>query len=426
MSAEPQIKVAHTPAPLNAPQGFVLTLRGENKLTIWSSVWYGRTPIGVGYPFQWVLERRSTGVRIRRVGAAPERIISDPVQDFAFDELYAEPTIALVSDSHQFARGARLSLEITPILDFEAMQHQITETGWIPQAIAETGISETQTDPLFKKSAVFFSSALLLAWLASLFIQTPKKDPDELIPAQFAKTLLSPMTKSTAGKTAASAGRAGGGQNLVMAFKSEAVKKTTKALLNAGATKALLNTSALLNSSATSNLVQKVFEGKGPRVGNAQGIDPNVLVPSGSSQIGFLGGKGKGKGGGSADYGTGRGAAVEGQGTSQIGLSTEGAGVSEGLTKDEVGLVIRKHLEEVRYCYESALLRTPGFEGKLLAAFIIGGEGKVKKSDTKESCGDTKLDRCITDRLMTWKFPKPRGGVDVGVSYPFIFKSLGN
>jgi outer membrane biosynthesis protein TonB len=43
----------------------------------------------------------------------------------------------------------------------------------------------------------------------------------------------------------------------------------------------------------------------------------------------------------------------------------------------------------------------------------------------KESSSDAVLDQCIRNKLMKWKFPKPRGGVGVDITYPFIFKVLG-
>jgi TonB family protein len=61
-----------------------------------------------------------------------------------------------------------------------------------------------------------------------------------------------------------------------------------------------------------------------------------------------------------------------------------------------------------------------------VVSFLVKSTGAATNVKVKESSGDEGLDRCLTDRLVKWKFPKPRGGVDVAISYPFIFKSLGN
>jgi hypothetical protein len=34
------------------------------------------------------------------------------------------------------------------------------------------------------------------------------------------------------------------------------------------------------------------------------------------------------------------------------------------------------------------------------------------------------VENCIMARIKTWAFPKPKGGGQVLVSYPFLFKSL--
>ena len=69
---------------------------------------------------------------------------------------------------------------------------------------------------------------------------------------------------------------------------------------------------------------------------------------------------------------------------------------------------------------------SPALEGKLMVNFTIGGTGMVKSTEVKSSTlPDPRLDDCILRRLATWKFPNPRGGIDVAVTYPFIFKTLG-
>jgi hypothetical protein len=92
---------------------------------------------------------------------------------------------------------------------------------------------------------------------------------------------------------------------------------------------------------------------------------------------------------------------------------------------DEVGSVITKHMGEIRYCHEAALVVNPRVEGKLLMDFDIDVNGRVKHASPKSSTlGNKILEDCIRTRLLTWAFPKPRGAVLVPVSFPFIFKVL--
>jgi TonB family protein len=115
-----------------------------------------------------------------------------------------------------------------------------------------------------------------------------------------------------------------------------------------------------------------------------------------------------------------------GTGGDRIALGTAEAEVEEGLTKEEVGRVIHAHMKEVRYCYESSMVRASRVDGKVILDFTINGKGviaTVKVSNS--SLPDAALGECIMRRLRTWQFPNPKGGVKVDVSYPFIFKTLG-
>ena len=96
-----------------------------------------------------------------------------------------------------------------------------------------------------------------------------------------------------------------------------------------------------------------------------------------------------------------------------------------GLTREEVNQVINRHLSEIRYCYEKAIVKTPDAEGTVVVEFKIGASGSVKTSTVKNSSiTDKSLDGCVLTRLAKWKFPKPRGKIDVDVLYPFIFRRL--
>jgi outer membrane biosynthesis protein TonB len=124
-------------------------------------------------------------------------------------------------------------------------------------------------------------------------------------------------------------------------------------------------------------------------------------------------------------YGKNEAPVIGGRGTSFVSVDNGGPTVEEGLRKDQVGEVIHKHMDEVRYCHEMAMLYHPDLAGKIVARFVIGGNGHVEKTAADSSgLPDRTLEDCVLKRLATWKFPKPKGGVKVNVSYPFIFKTL--
>lgn len=400
------------PAGKNAPSRDIL----------WSEVWDTESPLALGHPFRWVLQKHGEKVRIRDLGTGTARVITRPIDEIPLDELSSRGAIELsTGDSRK-----RCWVLIQPVKDLRQIATQVAAGGYCPKTIQPVAVSDVVANKFFKKTSLGVSVTMLLAWLVILLLPKPAPKPDELIPEQFAKVLLSPALKASAGGAAAASGKRGGVTNVVQAFQSATVQRTTKTLLSAGAARALLSGSTLLNTAASSVAARKVLDSKSAL--NAVGIPGAQNLEAKSADVGLLGGRGGGRGPGAgvSGYGAGGGASVAGQGTGLVSVGNDGVGVSEGLTKDEVGKVIREHMAEVRYCYDSALLRSPGLEGKLLLSFVVKSYGGAVGAKVKESSGDRGLDDCIVSRLVKWKFPKPRGGVDVGISYPFIFKSLGN
>lgn len=98
----------------------------------------------------------------------------------------------------------------------------------------------------------------------------------------------------------------------------------------------------------------------------------------------------------------------------------------EGLPREVVAKVIARHLSEVRYCYESALQRAPHLAGKVAVLFTIDPSGAVSQADVAESSlGSEQVEACVLSRVRRWRFPEPRGGGVVSVSYPWVFKQAG-
>jgi TonB family protein len=385
-----------------------------------SQVWHSRKPMGLGHPLRWVLEKTAAGVRIRDLGTKADEIVLHPFREVPLDDLYRESPITLDGKGQR----AKVWVTIRPVLDLKQIAEEAAYVGWKPQAISAEPDKTISADRGFKIAALLVLAAGLLLGIKTALTPAVKVDPKELIPPQFAKVLLSPAVKAKAGGPRAAAGRKSAPSGtVVQAFQSAAVQKTTRSLLNAGLAKALLTKSTLLDQVSSKAVVQKVFEGKSSL--KALGKVDVGRLGAATTKMDLLGG-GNGKGSASAGYGNSQGVALTGQGDSWVGVGAEGFGVQEGLSKDEVGKVIREHISEVRYCYEAAMVRQPGFEGRLSVTFIINRAGAVKSAATRDSSGDRAMDCCILSRLQKWKFPAPRGGVDVGVTYPFIFKSLGN
>ena len=150
-----------------------------------------------------------------------------------------------------------------------------------------------------------------------------------------------------------------------------------------------------------------------------------VSAPLGpGSNIRGAGGYGtKGKGGGKAGYG--QLTLIGSSGNTVLPLGRETL-EKTGLGKDAIAEVIRRHQGEVRFCYEQGLLKNPKISGRVAVAFVIGSGGGVRRAQVANTTLHSQIvENCILRKLKSWKFPLPRGGVNVAVSYPFLLKRLG-
>lgn len=131
----------------------------------------------------------------------------------------------------------------------------------------------------------------------------------------------------------------------------------------------------------------------------------------------------KGKGGGKAGYGK---VSLVGTGSNSFFEPIESEAWSEGgLDRNAIAAVIFRHLSEVRFCYEQGLQKKPNLSGRVSMNFMIGPSGHVTTANVNNSSlGHPPVERCIRDRLKTWKFPQPQGGVNVKVSYPFVLRRV--
>ncbi|OGQ24430.1 MAG: hypothetical protein A2138_05120 [Deltaproteobacteria bacterium RBG_16_71_12] len=90
------------------------------------------------------------------------------------------------------------------------------------------------------------------------------------------------------------------------------------------------------------------------------------------------------------------------------------------LDREIIRRVVREHQAQVRYCYERALQRRRGLSGKLTAHFTIGAAGTVVAARADGGALGTDVASCVDAKVRGWRFPAPRGGGVVVVSYPFV------
>jgi len=115
-----------------------------------------------------------------------------------------------------------------------------------------------------------------------------------------------------------------------------------------------------------------------------------------------------------------------GRGDHGIRISQGTPVVMGSLDKEIIRRVIKENLSQIRYCYERELTKSPGLFGKVQIKFIIAATGLVSNSQVEESTmKNAKVEQCIVQKVRGWRFPKPKGGGIVIVTYPFIFKQSG-
>lgn len=94
------------------------------------------------------------------------------------------------------------------------------------------------------------------------------------------------------------------------------------------------------------------------------------------------------------------------------------------LDSDIIRRIVRAHVSELRSCYDAGLADNPSLAGEVTIEFTIDAKGlvSVSKAVDPDSFEDPKVPKCIATAAKTWRFPKPRDGGEVQVSYPFILE----
>jgi hypothetical protein len=177
----------------------------------------------------------------------------------------------------------------------------------------------------------------------------------------------------------------------------------------------------------------------GTEIGSAYGIGGVGMVGSGPGgggtgmntlgigRFNTIGKGGLGDGGDGPNYGRNVGQLDKGRRVRVLDVIPGVANVRGGLDKEIIRRVVRRHMNEVKFCYEQELTRSPDLAGRISLSFMIAGSGHVIASLKQSSTmGNPRVESCVLNAVKRWEFPRPAGGGMVQVVYPFNFVPAGS
>ncbi|HXX30760.1 MAG TPA: adventurous gliding motility protein GltG [Myxococcaceae bacterium] len=190
-------------------------------------------------------------------------------------------------------------------------------------------------------------------------------------------------------------------------------------------------TAVMFGSAGLGGTLQAYLGGiKGTTVGDAGGVLGMGLKGSGGGGGGTgntlgIGSVGtKGVAGGQGSYGTGM--TLGGKKSADIAIAASEPEITGSIDRELIRRVVRSHLDQLRYCYDVQLTKNPKLSGKVAVKWVVSEQGTVSSSVVVQTTtGNSELDTCVAGRVLTWVFPKPKGGGVAVVTYPFIFKEPG-
>jgi|HubBroStandDraft_2_1064218.scaffolds.fasta_scaffold191582_2 hypothetical protein len=95
--------------------------------------------------------------------------------------------------------------------------------------------------------------------------------------------------------------------------------------------------------------------------------------------------------------------------------------------KEIIRRIIRRHINQVKSCYERLVLAVhPTVAARVMIAFGIDASGLVTQTHVVSSTiDDPQLSDCIAEAMCGWQFPRPSGGGEMIVTYPYVLTPAG-
>ena len=95
--------------------------------------------------------------------------------------------------------------------------------------------------------------------------------------------------------------------------------------------------------------------------------------------------------------------------------------------KEIIRRVIRQHMAELKYCYETELQHDDTLDGRILARFSLNSDGRVVTSGIQSSTMHApKVESCVANVFQRLEFARMPGGNGLTtVTYPLSFHRAG-
>lgn len=324
-----------------------------------------------------------------------------------------------------------------------------------PSAAVSAGSMEEADFTFFKISAICF-----MAFFATLFVfwstyknQVDTSDDIFGNPSKYVKLLVKPEKKPELVKKLSGVEEGAKAKDEEGKFGKQDEKKKEADPSKKGAPivdankreedrKKVMSAGLLGAMSGATGAASNVFGpgGLGTGINNALGGLKGGAGVGDAHGVGGLGSRGSGAGGGGTGLGLGglgtKGGGRGAGGYGSIDMGGRGKDVTRvipgkttvvgGLDRDVIAKVIRRHQNEIKYCYEQELNKDPNLGGKVAVMFTIDPAGAVSDASVSDtSLNNATTENCMLSRIRRWKFPEPKGGGVVTVTFPWMFKPAG-
>ncbi len=103
-------------------------------------------------------------------------------------------------------------------------------------------------------------------------------------------------------------------------------------------------------------------------------------------------------------------------------IRTEGPKITGFLDANSIRQTIMRRMGMIKYCYEKVLKKNPQLHGKVVVKFTINAKGRVTKYSIESSTlNNEEVEGCVLRVIRRLRFPPPKEGGEVTVSYPIVF-----